>query len=40
VWVSAFVYLFYKPSGAEEHVKLREMEKEVVALEYELGQPE
>ena len=36
----AFVYLFYKPSGAAEHVKLREMEKEVVTLEHELGEPE
>jgi glycosyltransferase 2 family protein len=36
----AFIYLFYKPSGAAEHVKLREMEKEVVTLEHELGEPE
>src|SRR5256714_3514151 len=36
----AFVYLFYKPSGAAEHVKLREMEEEVVTLEHELGEPE
>jgi uncharacterized protein (TIRG00374 family) len=33
----AAVYLFYKPSGAVERVKLREMEKEVVTLEHELG---
>ncbi len=36
----ALVYLFYKPSGAAEHVKLREMEAEVVTLEHELGEPE
>ncbi len=36
----AFVYLFYKPSGAAERVKLREMEEEVVTLEHELGEPE
>ncbi|MGE5207980.1 MAG: lysylphosphatidylglycerol synthase transmembrane domain-containing protein [Alphaproteobacteria bacterium] len=36
----AFIYLFYKPSGAAEHVKLREMEEEVVTLEHELGEPE
>jgi len=36
----AFVYLFYKPSGATERVKLREMEEEVVTLEHEFGEPE
>jgi len=37
----AVIYLLYKPSGATaEHVKLREMEKEVVTLEHELGEPE
>ena len=36
----ALVYLFYKPSGAAERVKLREMEQEVVTLEHELGEPE
>jgi glycosyltransferase 2 family protein len=36
----ALVYLFYKPSGAAEHVKLSEMEEEVVTLEHELGEPE
>jgi hypothetical protein len=36
----AVIYLFYKPSGTPEHVKLREMEKEVVTLEHELGEPE
>ena len=36
----AFVYLFYKPSGAVERVKLRDMEEEVVTLEHELGEPE
>jgi uncharacterized membrane protein YbhN (UPF0104 family) len=36
----AVIYLFYKPSGAAEHVKLREMEKEVVTLEHELGETE
>src|SRR5215469_6712515 len=32
----AIVYLFYKPSGAAERVKLREMEEQVVTLEHEL----
>jgi uncharacterized protein (TIRG00374 family) len=36
----AFVYLFYQPSGAPQHVKLREMEEEVITLEHELGEPE
>ena len=36
----AVVYLFYRPSGAAERVKLREMEEEVVTLEHELGEPE
>src|SRR5213595_211043 len=36
----AVVYLFYKPSGAVEHVRLREMEQEVITLEHELGEPE
>jgi hypothetical protein len=36
----AFVYLFYKPSGAAEHVKLREMEEQVITLEHELGEPD
>src|SRR5262245_46126608 len=36
----AFVYLFYKPSGAAERVKLREMEEEVITVEHELGEPE
>ncbi len=36
----ALVYLFYKPSGAAERVRLREMEEEVVTLEHELGEPE
>jgi glycosyltransferase 2 family protein len=36
----ALVYLFYKPSGAVERVKLREMEHEVVALEHEIGEAE
>ena len=36
----AIVYLLYKPSGAAERVKLREMEQEVVTLEHELGEPE
>jgi hypothetical protein len=34
------VYLFYKPSGAAERVKLREMEEKVITLEHELGEPE
>src|SRR5919197_3188175 len=33
----AFVYLFHKPSGAAERVKLREMEEQVVTLEHEIG---
>jgi hypothetical protein len=36
----AFVYLFYKPSGAAERVKLREMEEEVITVEHELGETE
>src|SRR5436853_4374468 len=36
----AFIYLFYKPSGAAEHVKLREMEDEAVTLEHEIGEAE
>ena len=36
----AFVYLFYKPSGAVARVKLREMEHEVVTLEHEIGEAE
>jgi uncharacterized protein (TIRG00374 family) len=36
----AFVYFFYRPSGAAGRVKLREMEEEVVTLEHELGEPE
>jgi uncharacterized protein (TIRG00374 family) len=36
----AVVYLFYKPSGAAERVKLSEMEREVVTLEHELGEAE
>src|SRR6266542_3401983 len=36
----ALVYLFYKPSGVVAHVKLREMEHEVIALEHEIGEAE
>jgi glycosyltransferase 2 family protein len=36
----AIVYLFYKPSGAVAHVKLREMEKEVATLEHEISETE
>jgi len=36
----AVVYLFYKPSGAVEHVRLREMEQEVITLEHEIGEAE
>src|SRR6266581_848806 len=36
----AFVYLFYKPSGAVAHVRLREMQKEVATLEHEIGEAE
>jgi uncharacterized protein (TIRG00374 family) len=34
----ALVYLFYKPSGAVAHVKLREMQKEVASLEHEISE--
>jgi hypothetical protein len=34
----ALVYLFYKPSGAVAHVKLREMQKEVATLEHEISE--
>jgi glycosyltransferase 2 family protein len=36
----AVVYLFYKPSGAPARVRLREMEREVVTLEHEIGEAE
>ena len=36
----AVVYLFYKPSGAVAHVRLREMEKEVATLEHEISETE
>jgi uncharacterized protein (TIRG00374 family) len=36
----AVVYLFYKPSGAVERVRLRDMEQEVVTLEHEIGETE
>jgi uncharacterized protein (TIRG00374 family) len=36
----AVVYLFYKPSRPAPHVSLRDMEKEVVTLEHELGEAE
>jgi glycosyltransferase 2 family protein len=36
----AVVYLFYKPSGAVAHVKLREMQKEVATLEHEISETE
>jgi uncharacterized membrane protein YbhN (UPF0104 family) len=36
----ALVYLFYKPSGAGAHVKLREMQKEVATLEHEISETE
>ena len=36
----AVVYLFYKPSGAVAHVKLREMQKEVASLEHEISETE
>jgi uncharacterized protein (TIRG00374 family) len=36
----AIVYLFYKPSGVTERVKLRQMQHEVVALEHEIGEAE
>jgi len=32
------VYLFYKPSGEERHVRLREMEKEVATLGHEISE--
>ena len=34
------VYFFYKPSGQTRHVKLREMKKEVAALEHEISERE
>ena len=34
----ALVYLFYKPSLAVGHVKLREMQKEVATLEHEISE--
>jgi uncharacterized membrane protein YbhN (UPF0104 family) len=36
----ALVYLFYRPSGAVERVRLREMEQEVITVEHELGEAE
>jgi uncharacterized membrane protein YbhN (UPF0104 family) len=36
----AIVYLFYKPSGAVARVKMREMEREVITLEHEIGEAE
>jgi uncharacterized protein (TIRG00374 family) len=36
----AVVYLFYKPSGAVAHVRLREMQKEVATLEHEISETE
>ncbi len=36
----ALVYLFYRPSGVVERVRLREMEQEVITLEHELGEAE
>ena len=34
------VYFFYRPSGAAEHVRLREMEREVATLEHEISETE
>ena len=36
----ALVYLFYRPSGVVERVRLREMEQEVITVEHELGETE
>jgi len=36
----AVVYLFYKPSGAVAHVRLREMQREVATLEHEISETE
>jgi glycosyltransferase 2 family protein len=36
----ALVYLFYKPSRAVGHVKLRDMQKEVATLEHEISETE
>ncbi|PYK08338.1 MAG: hypothetical protein DME61_10465 [Verrucomicrobia bacterium] len=36
----ALVYLFYRPSGVVERVRLREMEQEVITVEHELGEAE
>ena len=33
------VYFFYKPSGLEKRVKLREMEREVASAEHEIPEP-
>jgi hypothetical protein len=34
------VYLFYRPSDHSEHVKMREMQREVVTLEHEISEGE
>jgi len=34
------VYFFYKPSCETRHVRMREMETEVVTLEHEIGRSE
>jgi hypothetical protein len=36
----AIVYFFYKPSGEERHVRMREMQREVATLEHEIGETE
>ncbi len=36
----AVVYIFYKPSGAVAHVRLREMQREVATLEHEISETE
>ena len=33
----AVVYFFYKPSGEAGHLRMREMEKEMAALEHEIS---
>ena len=34
------VYFFYKPSGEERHVRMREMKREVATLEHEISEKE
>src|SRR6266576_224175 len=38
--LGAVVYFFYRPSGVVTHVRMREMQHEVTALEHEMGETE